>query len=73
MTEQYHRFLFSYRMDGSQWSFDLPAKDFEDARRRLAAIAMTGQVDGQATRDPIPAWRGWWVPAWCWLKNRGWI
>jgi len=72
MTEHYPRFLFSYRMDGSEWSFDLPARDFDDAQRRIAAIAMTGKVDGQLVGKPIPAWRGWWVPALVWLKNRGW-
>jgi hypothetical protein len=72
MNEKYPNFLFSYRMDGSQWSFSLPAKDFDDAQRRLAAIAMTGKVDGECFAQ-IPAYRGFWVPAWVWLKNRGWI
>lgn len=39
-------FLFQYRHDGETWGFDLPARDFDDARARLASIAATGKVNG---------------------------
>jgi hypothetical protein len=58
-------------MDGSEWSFDIVAEDFDDAKRRMAAIGMTGKVDGEIVMK-IPAWRGWWIPFWCWLKNKRW-
>lgn len=72
MSEKFPTFLMSYRMDGSEWSFDIPAKDYADAQRRLAAIAMTGKVDGEL-KGSYPVALGWWVPAYCWLKNRKWI
>lgn len=65
-------FTCSYRMDGSEWSFDICAEDYDDADRRMAAIAMTGKVDGQLV-NRVPAYRGWYIPAWVWLKNKGWI
>lgn len=61
-------FECSYTMDGKLWGFHIYAKDWEDAHRRLAAIAMTGKVDG-VHYATIPAYRGWWVPIWCRFKN----
>lgn len=40
------RFLVSYRMDGSEWNIELPAKDFEDAHRRLGQLHFA-RVDGE--------------------------
>jgi hypothetical protein len=47
MTEEWPNFAFSYSLDGSDWEFQLPAKDLDDAKRRLIAIAYTGRVDGE--------------------------
>lgn len=49
MTEEWPSFAFSYELDGSEWEFQLPAKDFDDAERRLAAIIESGKVDGKVT------------------------
>jgi len=40
-------FTFSYRYKGSDWGFELPAEDFEDAKARLAAIYFSGKLDGR--------------------------
>jgi hypothetical protein len=59
MSEQWPIFTYSYNMDGSEWSFELPAKDWDDARRRLASIGMTGRVDGQLAQTvdaEMPLW-----------------
>ena len=49
MTEKWPNFAFSYELDGSEWEFQLPAKVFDDAERRLAAIIESGKVDGEVT------------------------
>ena len=65
-------FECSYQMDGSKWGFEICAENHEDAQRRIAAIAMTGKIDGQLVVS-APAYRGWYFPAWVWLKSKGWI
>jgi hypothetical protein len=40
-------FLFSYAYKGSQWGFEIPAKDADDARARLDAIKARGKYDGE--------------------------
>jgi hypothetical protein len=42
-----YAFCFSYRMNGSQYTFNLFAYDFEDAERRAKAMRNSVQVDGQ--------------------------
>ena len=32
-------FLFTYRHDGAEWCLEVPAKDEDDARARLAKIS----------------------------------
>ena len=66
MTDQWPIFIFSYRMDGSEWEFSLPAKDFDDAQRRLAAIAMTGRLDGQSV-ETVDARTPIWVRILLWM------
>lgn len=48
------RFTCSYRFEGSQWNVTFPARDFDEAERRLRAMGMNGQVDGQLIAE-IPA------------------
>ena len=40
-------FTFTYWYKGSEWSFDLPAENFDDAEARLAAIHFNGKLEGQ--------------------------
>ena len=48
-------FTCSYRYKGSEWSFEFPAEDFEDANARLAALTLgAGKVDG-ILKGTIPA------------------
>jgi len=36
---EYKTHLFSYRFDGASWSLELPAKDAEEAKERMKALA----------------------------------
>lgn len=40
-------YVCTYTMDGEQWGFRIPARDSDDAQRRLNAIGRTGEVNGQ--------------------------
>lgn len=40
------RALISYRHQGAEYCFEIPADDWQDAERRLQSIASTGRVDG---------------------------
>jgi len=61
--------IVSYGLDGSQWSIDVVAPSPEDAKRRLAAAAQWGTVDGELMME-IPVTRGGFlVPLVCWVRN----
>lgn len=70
MGDEFQKFACSYRMDGGEWVFTVTARDHADARRRVAAIGMTGKVDGQifAEGQVAPALLGRVV---AWIK--GWL
>ncbi len=73
--DSWPKFVCSYKLDGESWSLTISAKDFDDARRRVRAIGITGQVDGEQIGDPL------FVPTWasgpmaivasvvCWVPN----
>lgn len=44
MTER--KFLFSYRFEGAEYGFDIPARDAAEARRRLSALGLA-RYDGE--------------------------
>lgn len=46
MNIGYKTYLFSYQHAGAQWSFEIPAKDAEDAKARLARLAYA-RLDGE--------------------------
>ena len=33
-------FLFSYRHDDAEWNVEIPARSWEDARKRVSALAL---------------------------------
>lgn len=66
MAEKWPIFTYSYTLDGTEWSFTLPAKDWDDARRRLAAIGMTGSLDGQLA-ETVSAEMPLWAKICIWL------
>jgi hypothetical protein len=39
-------FLIRYRYDGAEWGFQLPARDFDDAKARLARLSFAS-IDGE--------------------------
>lgn len=61
-------YLFSYHHDGANWSFDVQAKDEEDAKSRVAKMAWA-KLDGKLYAK-IPAQLSWPARATVWLLNR---
>lgn len=59
----------TYSLDGSQWTLDVRATSLEDAKRRVARAAAFGAAYGPIVVS-VPLWLGWWVPAYCWVRNR---
>jgi len=57
-----------YTLDGKRWVLAIRALNTDDAKRRLDRASAFGNVSGPW--QSYPAWRGWWVPAWCWVRNR---
>ncbi|RWC38566.1 MAG: hypothetical protein EOS28_29415 [Mesorhizobium sp.] len=39
-------FLFSYRYEGAEWNIEIPARSWEDARKRVSALAFA-KCDGE--------------------------
>lgn len=54
--EQLKTFLVSYRHDGCEWSLELKARDFNDAKARLARMSFA-TVDGELVAK-VPATLG---------------
>ena len=50
----FKKFLVSYQFEGAEWNIEIPARSFEDAERRVTALAKA-KCDGQAVASlPIP-------------------
>jgi hypothetical protein len=69
MEDGFRVYLFEYDHEGSRWSLEIPARDQADAEARLAKLPWARYVCEGVME--IPASVGWWVPLWCWLRNRG--
>lgn len=60
----YARFRFTYRFDGADWSFEIPALSLEEAKERVKVLAFarpeseTPAMRSRATR-PQPWSRRW--------------
>jgi hypothetical protein len=67
--EPWWKFTFTYRFEGKEYAFDIPARSAEEAKARLGQISLArfeGQVDG----DEIPfSSGGFLVPLICWWRN----
>ena len=46
MNEMLSTFLLRYNYDGSEWALSMPARDFEDAKARLARLPFA-KIDGE--------------------------
>jgi len=46
VDEHFDTYLFTYRFDGTDWGFQLPARNATEARERLKAIALA-RLDGK--------------------------
>lgn len=55
--DKWPEWVVSYQFDGSRFGLTIPARDEQEASRRLRAIGMTGQIDGELVMA-IPAWPG---------------
>ena len=63
-------FTCSYKFEDGEWGITIPAQSFEEARRRIRAIGLTGKVDGEL-HVVIPATPGvgLTVRLSCWMRN----
>lgn len=47
MVDETHKtFVIRYRHDGAEWGIELPARDFDDAKARLARLPYA-TIDGE--------------------------
>jgi hypothetical protein len=68
MEEKWGDYSVDYSLDGKQWSASIRATSEQDAKRRLDRAAAFGKVSGPWKTYHVSV--GWWVPAYCWLRNR---
>ena len=45
-NNEYKTFLLRYRYDGAEWALELTARDYEDAKARLARLPYAS-IDGE--------------------------
>ncbi|PBB32755.1 hypothetical protein EOA60_13295 [Mesorhizobium sp. M1A.F.Ca.IN.020.06.1.1] len=53
LVQEFKPFLFSYRYEGAEWNIEIPARSWEDAKRRASALAL-GKCEGEVIAR-IPA------------------
>ena len=46
IDDKFRTYLIRYRHDGAEWSIELPARSYEDAKARLGKLAYAN-VDGE--------------------------
>jgi len=51
----YHRYLFEYQHDGSEWGIEIMATSPQDAEERLKAISWARYKGRIAAKIPVPA------------------
>lgn len=68
--EPWWHFHFTYRFEGSEYAFDIPARSEHEAKERLKSIALA-RYDGQGHGKGIPAnpATGIWVRLFTFWKN----
>jgi len=66
-NEGFKTFLVSYRYDGSEWGLHIKARDFDDAKARLARLQYA-TVDGELAAT-IPASLGPTAPIITYVRN----
>jgi hypothetical protein len=47
MSDSWPKFICTYKHEGAEYCIEFPARDFDDAARRLRSIGCTGTVNGQ--------------------------
>ncbi len=58
MDDTYQKYLFSYRFEGHEYGFDIPARSPEEAKARLSAMGLA-RYDGEIKLTiPVPG-GGW--------------
>jgi hypothetical protein len=68
-TKQWPTWLFSYNLDGKQWSMEIVAPTADEAKRRLDAAATWGKLDGELIAKVPVAWGGFLIPLVIWVRN----
>jgi hypothetical protein len=64
------RFLGQYNFGGSQWSVDLYARDWDEAREKLKAMGAGVIVGSHLQEFPMLPGAGLWVRLVTWWRNR---
>jgi hypothetical protein len=64
---EFQPYLVSYRHDGSEWSLEIMARSYDDARARLGKLALA-RIDGVVALT-IPGGFGPLAPLYVWLRN----
>lgn len=67
MSEKWAEYSVDFTLDGKQWALPVMATSEEDAKRRIDRAAAFGKISGPW--QSYLAWRGWWVPAYAWVRN----
>lgn len=65
--DNFKTYVLTYRHDGAEWTLELPAKSWDDARRRINSLCFA-RIDGELVQR-IPASVGWFVPLVVWIRN----
>lgn len=66
MSQETH--LFEYRYKGGGYRLEMVAGSEREATERIHAAALHAKYLG-VSAGKFPAIVGWWVPAYCWLRN----
>jgi hypothetical protein len=53
--DEFSRYLFEYRHDGSEWGIEIVAKSPQDAHERLKALSWAHYKGEIAAKVPVPA------------------
>ena len=53
-SDGYKKYLFDYRYGGAEWGIEIEAKDPQEARERLNALAWARYQGEIVTKVPIP-------------------
>jgi len=66
-SDSYKTYLFSYRFDGADWTFEIPATSASEAKQRVGVLGLA-RYDGEVIAK-VPAEAGFLARAAAWIRN----